>query len=202
MSDTIENRTLMTSLPTLIDFEASSLASASYPIEVAWNLGETIEQHLIAPIGRWNDWSAKSQALHGISRAELIARGQSPVWVCERLNRQLAGRVVYSDNPDYDAHWLEELFAVCRGRTPAFRIGDFYGRIDALFATLEAHARDCAALDFELRIEALNEGWSGRHRAGRDVAYLLRVYLVAVEVVEAFGGMPTPSRPGCRTGPH
>jgi hypothetical protein len=199
MSDTIGNRTLMNPIPTIIDFEASSLASASYPIEVAWNLGETIEQHLIAPIGRWTDWSVKSEALHGISRDDLIAHGESPSRVCERLNQQLAGRVVYSDNPDYDAHWLEELFAASYGQTPQFQIGDFNALIDGLFAALPLAVQQTAWHDFGQRLAVLNAGWIGRHRAGRDVAYLLSVHRAVVEVVEAFGSAPTPPPPGCRT---
>lgn len=191
MSDTIGNRMLMNPIPTIIDFEASSLASASYPIEVAWNLGETIEQHLIAPIGRWTDWSARSQALHGISRTELIAHGQPPARVCERLNRQLDGWVVYSDNPDYDAHWLGELFAASHGQTPRFRIGDFNALIDGLFAALPLEAQQAVRHDFGQRLVVLNAGWTGRHRAGRDVEYLLHVHRAAVEMVEAFGDKTT-----------
>ncbi len=182
----------MNSIPSFIDFEASSLGSASYPIEVAWNIGETIEQYLIAPASGWTDWSVRSEALHGISRAELITRGESPYRVCERLSRQLAGRLVYSDNPEYDEHWLGELFAVCRGQTPAFRISDYHGLIASRFETLPVGIRDRAFREFEARRAALEAQWTGRHRAGRDVEQLLRVYRATVEVVEAFGGAPVP----------
>ena len=111
------------SQPVFLDFEASSLASASYPVEVAWSLPDgCIESHLISPAGieRWNDWSAQAERLHGISRAQLLAEGQSPAWICRRLNERLAGRVVYTDAPEYDRAWLDELFAACWGGAPSF----------------------------------------------------------------------------------
>lgn len=99
----------MDQLPTFIDFEASSLRSASYPIEVAWNdpTGD-IEAHLISPasIERWTDWSAEAEKIHGISRAELLKDGKSPSWICRRMNEQLAGTVVYSDDPNQEAKAL------------------------------------------------------------------------------------------------
>src|SRR5947209_5891700 len=50
----------MDTLPPFLDFEASSLRSASYPIEVAWSHPDgSIESHLISPagLGRCTDWS-------------------------------------------------------------------------------------------------------------------------------------------------
>ena len=82
----------MQATPVFLDFEASSLASASYPIEVAWSCGgDSIESHLISPTGvsRWTDWSAKAEALHGLSREQLIAEGKPPVWVAQSMNEQL-----------------------------------------------------------------------------------------------------------------
>ena len=87
------------SLPTFIDVEASSLRSASYPIEVAWNMPDgTIEVHLISPAGipRWTDWSTKAEQLHGISIATLLTSGTQPSLICRRMNRLLAGATVYT----------------------------------------------------------------------------------------------------------
>jgi len=102
----------MVELPTFIDFETSNLGSGSYLIEVAWNFPDgSIEAHLISPTGieHWTDWSVAAAKIHGIKRAALVENGKPPSWVCHRMNRKLAGKIVYSDNPDYDVMWLGEL---------------------------------------------------------------------------------------------
>ena len=112
-------------LPIFLDIEASSLGSRSYPIEVAWNTPDgTVEAHLISPaaIARWTDWSVQAEQLHGLSREVLYQEGKAPAWVGRRLNQQLAGHVVYSDDPEYDGMWLAELFAVSYGPGPAFEV--------------------------------------------------------------------------------
>ena len=115
----------MEPLPIFIDLEASSLSSTSYPIEIARNAPDgTIEAYLISPahIPHWTDWSVEAEQLHGITRATLLTDGKPPSWICRRMNHQLAGTVVYSDDPEYDQMWLTTLFAgsVCGG--PAFTI--------------------------------------------------------------------------------
>lgn len=43
-----------------LDFEASSLAKLSYPIEVAWVFEDgASETHLIQPAPQWTDWDGK-----------------------------------------------------------------------------------------------------------------------------------------------
>src|SRR5256885_12519007 len=105
----------MDPLPIFIDLEASSLSSTSYPIEIARNAPDgTIEAYLISPahIPHWTDWSVEAEQLHGITRATLLTDGKPPSWICRRMNHQLAGTVVYSDDPEYDQMWLATLFAV------------------------------------------------------------------------------------------
>src|SRR5204863_5254942 len=112
-------------LPSFLDFEASSLSSSSYPIEVAWNLQDaSVENYLISPAGieKWTDWSRPSQEVHGISRDQLLIHGKSPEWICRRMNDQLSGQCVYTDNPTYDGMWLAELFSVTNMRLK-FRLG-------------------------------------------------------------------------------
>ena len=165
--------------PVFLDFEASSLASASYPIEVAWSLPDgAIESHLISPasIDRWTDWSAQAERLHGISRAQLLAEGQSPVWICRRLNEQLAGQIVYTDAPDYDGAWLDELFSACRGGTPSFTLASadelLVGLLAPRFDNRADTVREFAAMKVEVRQRL-------RHRARWDVEYLVQLWRVA-----------------------
>lgn len=166
------------SLPVFLDFEASSLASASYPIEVAWSLPDgIIESHLISPAGieRWNDWSAQAERLHGISRAQLLAEGESPAWVCRRLNERLAGRVVYTDAPEYDRAWLDELFAACWGGAPSFVLASadelLLEMLAPRFSKRADVARELAAIKDEVRRRLPQ-----RHRARWDVDLLVQLW--------------------------
>jgi hypothetical protein len=165
------------SQPVFLDFEASSLASASYPIEVAWSLPDgSIESHLISPAGieRWNDWSAQAERLHGISRAQLVAEGQSPAWVCRRLNERLAGRVVYTDAPEYDRTWLDELFAACWGGAPSFVLASadelLLEMLAPRFPKRADAVRELVAIKDEVRRRLPQ-----RHRARWDVEYLVEL---------------------------
>src|SRR5437879_1237527 len=171
----------MEPLPIFIDLEASSLSSTSYPIEIARNAPDgTIEAYLISPahIPHWTDWSVEAEQLHSISRATLLTDGKPPSWICRRINHQLAGTVVYSDDPEYDQMWLTTLFAgsVCGG--PAFTIhsaddllvslvGPYIGgRVQGL-PQMEAMKRDA------------RRQVPGRHRAAWDVQYLIMLYTIA-----------------------
>lgn len=175
----------MQATPVFLDFEASSLASASYPIEVAWSCGDdSIESHLISPasVARWTDWHAKAEALHGLSREQLIEKGKPPVWVAQRMNEQLVGQTLYSDNPDFDGFWLEELFRASAGLKPAFQLL----HVDELLMSLVAidssdvvRKRDA----IETLKQTARSQMSGQHRAALDVQYLLRLYALARESV-------------------
>jgi len=98
-------------LPIIIDIEASGLGSGSYPIEVGFVL-ETGEPHccLIRPMSDWQHWDASAQALHGISKDDLIEHGKSVNEVARWLNDHLVGKMVYSDAWGNDASWLAMLF--------------------------------------------------------------------------------------------
>ena len=60
-----------------VDFEASSLRSGSFPIEVAWvNEDGQGESYLIRPAEGWNpEWSPQSERTHGIALAALLEHG-------------------------------------------------------------------------------------------------------------------------------
>ena len=171
----------MDSLPTFIDFEASSLRSASYPIEVAWNRPDgTIEAYLISPAGipRWMDWSPEAEKLHGISRATLLTTGKPPAWICRRLHHQLTGTVVYSDEPDYDGAWLTELFAASYAGAPTFTI---QSADDLLMRLLGPRfgSRIQAQPHLEAMKQTARRQVAGRHRAAWDVQYLVTLYTIA-----------------------
>jgi len=171
----------MEQLPIFLDFEASSLRSASYPIEVAWNAPDgRIEAYLISPAGipRWTDWSGEAEKLHGISRATLLASGKPPAWICRRMNHQLGGTIVYSDDPDYDGTWLAALFAATFAGAPAFTIQH---ADDLLMHLLGPRfgSRIQALPHLEAMKQAARRQIVGRHRAARDVEYLIVLYTLA-----------------------
>ena len=93
-----------------LDFEASSLADGSYPIEVAWVFEDgRCESHLIAPTPEWTDWDEKAEAIHGIARAELNARGTPPAQVAARMVAELSGHDLFASAPSWDGKWLSVL---------------------------------------------------------------------------------------------
>ena len=172
-------------LPLFLDFEASSLSAQSYPIEVAWSRSDgSIENYLISPAGieAWDDWSVLSEKVHGISRPELLLHGKSPDWICNLMNQQLTGQVVYTDNPVYDGRWLEELFSVSNGCRLEFRLElvdeVLFGKRNSGPVSVTAF-REIRAMKDEARRRV-----GGQHRARLDVQYLIELYKIATQAHE------------------
>jgi hypothetical protein len=93
-----------------LDFEASSLAKASYPIEVAWVFEDgRSETHLIRPAPAWTDWDAEAQAIHGIGRDRLLAEGTPHDALARHMLDVLSGRTLYATSPSWDGKWLSVL---------------------------------------------------------------------------------------------
>lgn len=99
----------------VIDFEASSLGSASFPTEIGWAFidedGAIVSGAcLIRPIAKWtrhaDAWSAASERLTGITRDMLEQDGVTPREAMRRLLDAVGDRDLYSDAPPYDQHWL------------------------------------------------------------------------------------------------
>jgi len=97
---------------TIIDFEASGLESDSYPIQVAWNIGEEVHSHFINPecVPEWQGWSIISEDVHGLSRDFLREHGEHPNDVACKMNASLQDGVIYSDAVAYDRNWCQCLF--------------------------------------------------------------------------------------------
>src|SRR5690606_41951734 len=69
-----------------LDFEASSLSERSYAIEVGWVFADGREEdHLIRAAPEWTDWDPSAEAIHGISRNELLERGRDHTAVAQRM---------------------------------------------------------------------------------------------------------------------
>ncbi|MEO8812494.1 MAG: hypothetical protein ABI376_06245 [Caulobacteraceae bacterium] len=97
-----------------LDIEASGLGEDSFPIEVGWAfLAGPSGGMLIRPAADWDmdAWDPMAEALHHISRGDLMRDGHAPRDVAEHLNRLLAPPLrVFSDAPDQDSFWLRRLF--------------------------------------------------------------------------------------------
>ena len=93
-----------------LDFEASSLADHSYPIEVAWVFqdGRSVN-HLVRPAPAWTDWDEKAEAIHGISRERLVAEGEPHEMVAARMVEALSGHDLFASAPSWDGKWLSVL---------------------------------------------------------------------------------------------
>jgi len=118
----------------IIDVEASGLAEQSYPIEIAWQDTENVNQFdsfLIQPLDSWSYWDDHAeQVIHHISRAELFQKGISPAAACDRLNQHLRGKTVYSDAVSYDQRWVTSLFEAV-GMRMELSFGSIYDRLPA-----------------------------------------------------------------------
>ena len=148
-----------------MDCEASSLSANSYPVEIAWSAPDgSVESHLVKPAPDWDDWSELSEEVHGIRRERLLAEGL-PAWaVARRMNESLAGEILYSDAPAFDAFWIERLFGQ-HGEDPAFEIR----HADLAFGVAPERLAELTPRAWELA--------GGRaHRAADDVRHLVELY--------------------------
>ena len=110
-----------------IDLEASGLSARSWPIEAGWCFaGGAAKAMLIRPHESWSleDWNPVAEALHGVSYDTLVKEGVPAGEVCEKLNGALAGKLVFSDAPDWDGFWLYRLFQAAKMRQ-RFIVSDF-----------------------------------------------------------------------------
>ena len=104
------------SVPVFYDCEASEL-DEGYIIEIGWAFsdgeGFVSAGSLIRPLAAWNiddAWSSEAEALHGISLARLREQGRPAEEVAREMNKALAGRELFSDDPAFDVRWVGQLF--------------------------------------------------------------------------------------------
>lgn len=170
-----------------LDFEASALSAASYPIEV----GVCVWRHpdepiagwstLIRPSAAWRDrgeWSEASAAVHRIPR-EALGAGVNPADAMVTLNAILArtGGLAWCDGGPYDLFWLRRLEAAARVQA-GFTLGDIdmltarfspteFLRMDRWFA--RAPARHRARDDAERLVKGLARAVGIRHGTPVDL---------------------------------
>lgn len=108
-----------------LDFEASSLSDNSYPIEVGWVFEDGRgEDHLIRPAPLWTDWDPNAEAIHGFTRARLIAEGEPHDAVARHLLASLGAHEVFATAPSWDGKWLSVLLRAAGLPRHAMRLKD------------------------------------------------------------------------------
>ncbi|PQA87812.1 hypothetical protein CW354_05520 [Marinicaulis flavus] len=153
-----------------IDLEASGLSARSWPIEVGWCFANGgVQAMLIKPAPEWSfdDWSAEAETLHGVSPEMLDKDGVEPKEACEKLNAALAGKIIYSDAPDWDGFWLYRLFQAGRKRQ-RFIVSD----LASLLRSVPPDKIGPLVTAAELRAPR-------RHRAAPDVMHMRMLYELA-----------------------
>lgn len=150
-----------------IDLEASSLGSASWPIEAGFcYVDGRPKAWLIRPAQEWSleAWDEKAEALHGLDFETLNKSGQPAEDVCHHLNEGLKDAKVYSDAPDWDGFWLYRLFSAA-GVRQAFKLHEF----GELLAGVDAAIKTTA-------IKQATEAAPHRHRACDDVLHMQTIF--------------------------
>lgn len=170
--------------PIFIDFEASSLAPNSWPIEVGIaqvNKGQiAVESRFIRPEVTWsmNDWHPKSEAVHGIPRADLD-NAEPAKDVATWLREKLQGKLVVCDAPEFDQRWLDRLMQTIGG-APEINLSDF-DQV-AWWGFSDKDGRVAPGRLHRVYKTLVNE--RAVHRAGDDAAKLARAWLAGCLVDE------------------
>ncbi|HET8725990.1 MAG TPA: transcriptional regulator [Alphaproteobacteria bacterium] len=176
-----------------LDFEASSLAKASYPIEVAWVFEDGREEaHLIRPAADWTDWDDDAEAIHGLSRAELLSSGDSPRQVATRMIEALDGHELLAGAPSWDGKWLSVLLRAGGFPRHALRLGkSSEARAAAALAALsgiaDAAERNRRAAEAMKTAEAAIEAEPVAHRALPDARREYRLWKATAEIAARLG---------------
>lgn len=160
-----------------LDFEASSLSSSSWPIEVgiSWIEAGRVRtwSSLIQPAPDWqvSDWSSQSEAVHNISRLRL-RNAPTASEVAGEFLKKSSGLTLVSDAVPFERHWLSRLLdAGEKGPPPAIEDFDTVN-----FSLFEGLALDM--LYERLRRTRIP------HRAGPDSARLASGWLIASKLDE------------------
>lgn len=164
--------------PVFYDCEASSLDGCV--IEVGWAYarpddGQIIAaSYLVRPLAEWQIatvWDENAEALHGISLAELSAKGIPVRDIANAMNRELAGRELYSDSP-FDETWLSQIFEGA-GIEPSFFV-----RQTSAYTLLEKAVADRKFDRSRYRMAVDEAEQIRRHRAEADARMWAQLWLM------------------------
>lgn len=132
----------------LIDIEASGLGPESYPLEIAYSPEEgQYESFLINPdtAEDWQSWDPMAEAMHGMTRAYVVAQGQDVMRVARKLNEALGTATWYTDGYDEDLGWITQLYEAVVFE-PTFRLASLQGLLQTGGEALAARYDELAML--------------------------------------------------------
>ncbi|ETX13636.1 hypothetical protein OCH239_09395 [Roseivivax halodurans JCM 10272] len=158
-----------------LDFEASSLADTSWPVEIGIARivdGEVVaDSRLIRPHPTWEPegWSDESARLHGINLELLEADGAPAEEVAAWFRERNVGLAI-TDNPHFEQRWLIRLLAT-DPPFPGVELLDYD-------SYLRMSLPDAAALGRAER--ARKAAGPAPHRAGPDAARLAGAWLAGM----------------------
>ncbi|TNC85679.1 MAG: hypothetical protein CSH37_06880 [Thalassolituus sp.] len=157
---------MSTSLPPIIDVEASGFGRGSFPIEIGFALEDRkVQSYLIRPSDNWTHWSDEAEAIHGISRQQLEEDGLGVRDVALLLNEHLFNKTLYSDAWSFDSSWIGRLFEEAE-LVQRFRIETINKLLT--MEEMERWADTKSTLWNELDVD--------RHRAANDVKVLQETF--------------------------
>ncbi|MBB4184708.1 hypothetical protein GGE07_001334 [Sinorhizobium terangae] len=153
-----------------LDFEASSLAKNSFPIEVAWVFENgDARTSLIRPAAAWDDWAAEPEAVHGISRSQLETEGVSVDIIAAEMVESLSGHRLYASAPSWDGKWLSVLLRAAGFPRHALRLNvsdDAFA--DAARAVLGRDVAETVVAEIVSAVTARTQPATRPHRALPD----------------------------------
>jgi hypothetical protein len=183
-----------------LDFEASSLAKRSYPIEIAWVFEDGVaETHLIRPAAGWTDWDEAAAAIHGISREELQAKGEPHAEIARHMLDVLSAHSVYASSPSWDGKWLSVLLRAAGLPRHALRLNNtdqaqMDAALDGLDPAIAEPEREVRATALIARIRAADSDPIA-HRALPDALHERKLWLAIRRAAEAEAATPARSQP-------
>ncbi len=156
-----------------LDFEASSLADRSHPIEIAWVFQNgRQDSHLIAPAPNWIDWDDEAEAIHGISRETLAVEGEAHDEVARRTVEALSGHDLFASAPSWDGKWLSTLLRSAGIPRHALRLRDTDEALRETATEILSGVFSGPRLDREVHnliaLASVREGGTPAHRALAD----------------------------------
>ena len=153
--------------PNIIDIEASGFGPTSYPIEIGViNSRGDSYCRLIQPTDKWTYWDPAAEAMHKLSREQLLTSGMPVHQVALELNTLLRGLTVHSDGWVVDKPWLIKLYEAA-GMDMLFNISPIENLLNEQQANNWHKHKQAMTKELQLK----------RHRASTDARIIQQTFV-------------------------